>query len=68
MKRVVRPRRTPVYIFADESNVMALGEKIRPREKAPRMFEIEDPTMFPMARGDSCWEIAAMTTISCEQS
>jgi hypothetical protein len=51
---VVRPSSTPVYILADLSNVVFVGEKMRPRENAPRMFEIEDPTMFPIARGDSC--------------
>jgi hypothetical protein len=40
--------------LADLSNVVFVGEKIRPREKAPRIFEMEDPTMFPIARGDSC--------------
>ncbi len=53
-KKVVRPKRTPVYIFAERSKVMGVGEKMRPREKAPRMFEIEDPRMFPKARGDWC--------------
>ncbi len=50
--------------MAEESNVICVGEKIRPREKAPRMFEMEDPTMFPNARGDSCWETAAIITTS----
>jgi len=68
VKRVVRPRRTPVYILAEESKVEFVGENMRPSEKAPRMLEMEDPTMFPMARGDSCCEIAAITTTSCMSS
>jgi len=64
VNNVVKPRSTPVYILADESNSIAVGENMRPREKAPRMFEMEDPTIFPIARGDSCWEMAATTTTS----
>ncbi len=68
VKSVVRARRTPVYILAEKSNVICVGEKMSPKEKAPRMLEMEDPTMFPSARGDSCWATAAIITISCKTS
>ncbi len=64
VKNVVRPSKTPVYILADLSNVMLAGEKIRPREKAPKMFEMLLPRILPRARGDWCWEIEATTTTS----
>jgi hypothetical protein len=31
---------------------MAEGENIRPREKAPKMFDMLDPRILPSARGD----------------
>ena len=37
---------------------------MRPREKAPRMLEIEDPITFPSAREGLCWSRAAITTAS----
>ncbi len=43
---------------------MVVGEKMRPREKAPRMFAIDDPKMLPIASEDCRWDIAAITTIS----
>ncbi len=67
VKRVVRASKAPVYILADESNVIGFGEKIRPKEKAPRILEIEDPRILPNARGDWCCEIDATTTTSWEK-
>jgi hypothetical protein len=64
-KRVVSPKSTAVYILELRSKVIAEGEKMRPREKAPRMFEMEDPRILPIAREDWLWEIAATTTTSC---
>ena len=43
---------------------MASGEKMRPSEKAPKILDIEDPSMLPNARGDWRWETAAITTTS----
>src|SRR5271163_671521 len=37
---------------------------MRPKEKAPRIFEIEDPRILPSARDDLCWLTAATTTAS----
>ena len=54
VKNVVRPSRTAVYIFAELSNVMLEGEKMRPREKAPNIFDILLPRMLPKASGDWC--------------
>jgi len=64
VKSVVNPNKALVYILAERSKVMDVGAKIRPREKAPRILEMEDPRMFPRAREDCCCEMEAITTTS----
>lgn len=50
------------------SNVMLAGAKIRPREKAPNIFEILLPRMLPRASGDWCCDIEATTTTNYPMS
>lgn len=64
VKSVVNPSKAPVYILAERSKVMLEGAKIRPREKAPRILEMEEPRMFPNAREDCDCEMEAITTTS----
>ena len=61
-------KRIEVYIFALLSNVAGPGWKSSPREKAPRMLEIEEPITTPSPSEGLCWSRAAMTTASCKVS
>ena len=40
----VKLKRTTVYIFELRSKYMSVGEKIKPRLKAPRTLEMDDPS------------------------
>ncbi len=63
-KAVVKASNKPVYIFALRSNVTSVGENIRPKEKAPRILEMEEPRILPKAREEWFWLMEAMTTAS----
>jgi hypothetical protein len=61
--RTVKKSNNRVYVFELLSNVTQpspLWTK-RPMEKAPRMLEIVEPTMFPTARDDR-WRASETTT------
>ncbi|KJR82140.1 uncharacterized protein SPSK_03797 [Sporothrix schenckii 1099-18] len=62
---VVTTKSNAAYTFALRSKVQWPGWTRSPREKAPRMFEMEEPTTLPTARDERRWRIAAKTTASC---
>jgi hypothetical protein len=59
---VVKGKSKAVYIFALVSKDTLPGENRIPREKAPRMLEMVEPTTLPKASRDRCWRVAATTT------
>ena len=61
----VTSKRRAVYIFELVSNVVRPGGKNNsPREKAPRIFEMVEPTTLPMAREERPCATEAITTAS----
>lgn len=49
VKLVVMRKSKELYIFALRSNLTRPGWKRRPRESAPRIFEIDEPMTLPKA-------------------
>jgi hypothetical protein len=64
VKLVVTRKSKALYILALRSNATRPGWKRRPRENAPRIFEIEEPTTLPKAREERSWRMDATTTAS----
>ena len=65
VKTEVTRNKAPAYIFELRSNITTRsGKRRRPREKAPRMLEMEDPTTLPRPIDERSCKIDAKTTAS----
>jgi hypothetical protein len=67
--KVVRTSKTNEYIRELWSKWIGscLSQNKRPRENAPRMFEMADPMIFPIARDARLRERDAIMTMSCHR-